>query len=183
MSRKIGIVVEGTTDKKFFEKHFKKQFPNFKGMKVILSGSNTDCKIQNERKIKHKIEDLRDKNCNEIYVLVDLDSQCKKKVYNCVVELKDDYISKMKLTKESNVYVVIVSSEIEAWMLSALKKSDKKNKEDLKKELGVKSSHNIEEVLLQNFIKLKKDINHKNNESLCYFLKKLGILNKENMCK
>jgi len=183
MSRKIGLIVEGISDKKFFDSHFKKQFPDFNGMKVIPSGTNNNCKIQNERNIKNKIEDLRDKDCNEIYVFVDLDSECKKKLYDCVVELKDDFVSKMKLSKEVDVKVIVVSSEIEAWMLSALKKSDKKKKEDLKKEFDVKSSNNIEEVLLQKFISLKKDIDYKNNQSLCYFLKKLGVLDSEIKCK
>lgn len=183
MSKKIGIIVEGPTDKKFFDQYFKKQFPSFKGMKVIPSGTANNCKIQNEKKIKSKLDDLRDKHCNEIYILVDLDSECKKRVYDCIVELKNDFISKIELKKQTDVNVVIVSSEIEAWMLSALKKSDKKKKEDLKKELNIKSSYNIEEVLLQKFISLKQNINYKNNQSLCYFLKKIGVLSENIQCK
>ncbi len=175
MSRKVGLVVEGVSDKKFFDEHFKKQFPDFRGMKVILSGTDNTCKIQNEKKVKSKIADLRDKDCNEIYVFIDLDSQCKKKTYDCVVELKNDFVTKMNLSCETDVKVIVVSSEIEAWMLSAWGNSDKKKKEDLQKKLSVKSSKNIEEVLLQKFISLKQNINCKHNESLRYFFKKLGV--------
>lgn len=178
MKNKIGLVVEGKTDKKFFELYFKKKFNLTRTMKVLPSGTGDTCKIMNERAVKNKIEDLRDKGYSEIYVLIDLDSRCKKDIYHCVVELKKDYIGKLKLGKEKDVNVIVVSSEIEAWMLSAWKKSDKQTKEDLKKEFDIKSSKNIEEILLQRFIKLQKDVNPKNNDSLCYFLKKLGLVTK-----
>ena len=183
MKNKIGLIVEGKTDKKFFESYFKKQFGFTKNMIVLPSGTGNTCKIMNERTIKGKIEDLRDKNCSEIYILLDLDSKCKKDIYHCVKELKDDYINKLNLLHETDVKVIVVSSEIEAWMLSAWKKSDKKTKEDLKKEFAIKSNSNIEEVLLQKFIKLQEDINPENNHSLCYFLKKLGIIKAEYTCK
>ena len=174
-SIKIGLVVEGKTDKKFFDNYFKKRYDLTRTMMVLPSGSGDTCKIMNERAIKNRIQDLRDKNCDEIYILIDLDSKCKKEVYHCVVELRDDYVSKLNLKNEKNVTVVVVSSEIEAWMLSAWKKSDKKKKEDLKREFGIKSSKNIEEVLLQKFIKAQTDINPQNNDSLKYFCTKIGV--------
>lgn len=181
-SHKIGLVVEGKTDKKFFDNYFKKQFGFIRNMVVLTSGTGDTCKIMNERAIKNKLEDLRDKNCTEIYILIDLDSKCKKDIYHCIVELRDDYIAKLNLKNEKDLTVIVVSSEIEAWMLSAWKKSDKKQKEDLKREFGIKSSKNIEEVLLQRFIKLQQEINPKNNESLKYFFCKLALL-EEAECK
>lgn len=178
-SKKIGLVVEGKTDKKFFDNYFKKKFDFTRNMVVLPSGTGDTCKIMNERAVKNKIKDLNDKQCSEIYILIDLDSKCKKDVYHCVVELRDDYISKLNL-KNDDVTIVVVSSEIEAWMLSAWKKSDKTTKEDLKKELGIKSSKNIEEVLLQKFIKSQKHIDTQKNQSLCYFLKKLKLVEKCN---
>jgi len=183
MKSKIGLIVEGKTDKKFFDNYFKKKFGYTKNMLVLPSSTNNTCKIMNERAIKSKLDDLRDKNCNEIYILLDLDSKCKKDMYHCVKELRNDYVSKLKLSKETDVCVIVVSSEIEAWMLSAWKKSDKKRKEDLKKEFNIQSSKNIEEVLLQKFINFQKDINHNNNHSLCYFLKKLGIVDEKEICR
>lgn len=177
-SKKIGLVVEGKTDKKFFDNYFKKKFDFTRNMVVLPSGTGDTCKIMNERAVKNKIKDLNDKQCSEIYILIDLDSKCKKDIYHCVVELRDDYTSKLKLKNEKNVTVIVVSSEIEAWMLSAWTKSDKKSKEDLKREFNIKSSKNIEEILLQKFIRLQVDIDPKNNESLCYFLKKLGLVEK-----
>jgi homospermidine synthase len=174
MKNKIGLIVEGRTDKKFFDNYFRTQFGFTKNMLVLTSSTNNTCKIMNERAIKNKIQDLRDKNCNEILILIDLDSKCKKKIYDCVVELRNDYISKLKLSKETNVKIIVVSSEIEAWMLSAYKKSDKKKKEDLKKYFNIKSNSNIEVLLLQKFIKSQEDIKPKNNQSLEYFLKQLG---------
>jgi len=174
-SIKIGLIVEGKTDKKFFDNYFKKRYDLTRSMIVLPSGSGDTCKIMNERAIKNRIQDLRDKNCNEIYILIDLDSKCKKEVYHCVVELRDDYISKLNLKNEKNITVVIVSSEIEAWMLSAWKKSNKKKKENLKREFGIKSSKNIEEILLQKFIKEQKDVLPQNNDSLKYFCTKIGV--------
>ena len=166
-SIKIGLVVEGKTDKKFFDNYFKKRYDLTRTMMVLPSGSGDTCKIMNERAIKNKIQDLRDKNCDEIYILIDLDSKCKKEFY--------DYVSKLNLKNQKNVTVVVVSSEIEAWMLSAWKKSDKKKKEDLKREFGLKSSKNIEELLLQKFIKAQEDVNPQNNDSLKYFCTKIGV--------
>ena len=140
-SIKIGLVVEGKTDKKFFDNYFKKRYDLTRTMIVLPSGSGDTCKIMNERAIKNKIQDLRDKNCDEIYILIDLDSKCKKEVYACVKELRDDYVSKL----------------------------------NLKKEFGIKSSKNIEEVLLQKFIKAQEDINPQNNNSLQYFCTKIGV--------
>ena len=180
---KIGLIVEGPTDKKFFEDYFKKKYTGLREIKVIPSATARNCDIQNERKIKSKIEDLRDKGCNEIYILIDLDSKCKKDVYHCVSELRNDYLSKMNLTKEKDLTVIVVSSELEAWMLSAWKKSDKKTKEDLKKEFSITSSKHIEEVLLKKFISMQVNINHENNNSLCYFLKKLKIVPEQEKCK
>lgn len=174
-NKKIGIIVEGPTDKDFFEKYIKVKYPEVRGMKVMPSSTQGNCKIQEEKKIKSKIQDLRDKSCNEIYILVDLDSECKKKIYTCVVELRNDYVDKMKLTKEKDVNVVIVSSELEAWMMSAWKKSDKATKEDLKRHFGIKDDKNIEQVLLQKFLASKQNIDCNNNESLRYFIEKLGL--------
>lgn len=176
MKNKIGLIVEGKTDKKFFDNYFKKQFNFTRNMLVVTSGTSDTCKIMNERVIKSKIEDLRTKRCEKIYILLDLDSKCKQDIYDCIVKLKNDYISKLKLANQSDLKVVVVSSEIEAWMLSAWKKSDKKKKEDLKKEFGIKSNNNIEEVLLQRFIKSQETVNPKNNESLAYFFKQLGLI-------
>jgi len=180
---KVGMIVEGFSDKKFFNEYFKKLYPQHRGMKVITSGVKDLCKITNKNKIKSKIKELRLKNCNEIYIMIDLQTNCIKDMYECVGELRDDYIKKMDLSKDKDVNIIVISSEIEAWLLSAYKKSDKKNKEDLQKEFNIKSSNNIEEVLYQRFINLQKDIKYKNNHSLCYFLKKLGIVAEQEKCK
>jgi hypothetical protein len=180
---KIGLIVEGTSDKKFFNEYFKQRYNKYRGMKVITSGVKDLCKITNKNKIKNKIRELRLKNCNEIYIMIDLKTNCIKDIYECVGELRDDYIRKLDLSRDEDVSVVVVSSELEAWLLSAYKKSNKKTKEDLQKEFDIKSSKNIEEVLYQKFTSLKQDINFKNNHSLCYFLKKLGIVEEKEKCK
>jgi len=114
--------------------------------------------------------------------LIDLDSKCLKEKYDCVVTLKNDYIAKLKLNKDKDVKVIVLSSELEAWMLSAWEKSDKKSKEDLKRYFGLKSSQNLEENLIKKFLSSQQNINYKNNESLKYFLCKLEIL-KSPLCK
>jgi len=173
---KIGVIVEGESDKSFFDEYFKPRYDLNKRMKVIPSGTNRTCKIMNTKDMHKNIKSLELKGCGDIYILIDLDSKCKKDIYHCEIELRKDYIAKIGLNKMTHVKVVVVSSEIEAWMLSAIKISNKKNKEDLKKEYEIKSNHKLEEVLLQKFIASKEDIQEKNNASLCYFLKKLGLL-------
>jgi hypothetical protein len=172
MRNKIGLVVESKTDKKFFDEYFKKEF-NLRNMIVLPSSTKDNCKIMNPRAIKSKIEDLEDKNCTEIYILLDLDTKCEKEVYHCILELKNDYIKKMNL--EDNINVIVVSKEIEAWLLSAYKNSDNKSKEDLKKELNIKSNNRLETTLLKKFIASKRQINRANNKSLDYFLNKLEL--------
>ncbi|MCK9371801.1 MAG: DUF4276 family protein [Sulfuricurvum sp.] len=170
MNRKIGVIVEGPTDKDFFEKHIKKQYPSIKGIKVISSATGRNQKIRNKIKLNSRIKDLKDKNgCNEIYILIDLDNK------SCVVTEKKDFDSKMGLSSQSDVTTVVVSTELEAWMMSAWQKSDNATKEDLKKYFGLKSNTNIEEVLLQRFLASKQNIDCNNNESLRYFIEKLGL--------
>ena len=177
---KVGLIVEGDSDKSFFDKYFKPRYNLNRTMKVIPSGTNGRCKIMNPKDMHKNIKSLELKGYQDIYILIDLDSVCKKEVYHCELELKNDYITKMGLNNMTNVKVVVVSSEIEAWMLSALKNSNKLTKEDLKKEYDVKSNNKLEEVLLQKFIASNEHISAINNVSLCYFLKKLGLIT---LCK
>lgn len=163
---KIGLIVEGKSDKSFFDDYFKKRFNLEKNIHVVPSGKDNTCKIMNERSIKIQIEALKTKGYKKVYILIDLDSKCKKDIYHCVVELKKDYIAKLKLTSIEN---------LEAWMLSAWKQSDKKSKEDLQQHFSIKSSKNLEEILLKKFIASKEDINPQKNESLRHFFKKLEI--------
>lgn len=173
---KVGLIVEGDSDKAFFDIYFKPRYGLTRTMKVIPSGTNKKCKIMNTKDMHKNIKSLELKGYKDIYILIDLDSTCKKEVYHCEVELRNDYIAKIGLNKIKNVKVVVASSEIEAWMLSALKKSNKTTKQHLKKEYKVKSNDKLEEILFQKFIASKENIKEKNNDSLCYFLKKLGLV-------
>ena len=128
---KVGLIVEGDSDKAFFDIYFKPRYGLTRTMKVIPSGTNKKCKIMNTKDMHKNIKSLELKGYKDIYILIDLDSTCKKEVYHCEVELRNDYIAKIGLKKITNVKVIVVSSEIEAWMLSALKKSNKTTKEHL----------------------------------------------------
>ncbi len=171
---KIGLIVEGDSDKDFFEKYFK---PNFKRDIIVTSpGKKGTCKILNRQKIQQDIKALFARGCKEIYILVDLDTQCDNgQKFTCIVELREWYEKKVSLKSMSSVFVVIVSKEIEAWMLSAWENSNKKSKQDLERHFKAKKSLN-EKELLQKFITSKKDIEAKNNDSLCYFLRKIGLI-------
>jgi len=170
---KIGLIVEGDSDKAFFEKYFK---PKFKRDIIVTSpGKKGTCKILNKRKIQQDINALFLKGCEEIYVLVDLDTQCDNgQKFSCIVELREWYEEKVSLKSIKNVSVVIVSNEIEAWMLSAWGNSSNKSKQDLEKHFKSKKSLN-EKELLQKFISSKKTINQENNQSLKYFCTKIGV--------
>jgi 5S rRNA maturation endonuclease (ribonuclease M5) len=76
-NNKIALIVEGQSDKKFFNDYFKKQFGFTKNIIIIPSSTNNTCKIMNKRAVNNKILDLQDKNCNDIFILIDLDSKCK----------------------------------------------------------------------------------------------------------
>lgn len=178
MSKKIGVIVEGPTDKDFLDKHIKKQYPEIRRIKVVSSGTQRNQKITNKTKLNSRIQDLKDKSsCDEIYVLVDLDDK------SCVVTEKNNFDNKMGLSSQSDVTTVVVSTELESWMYSAWEKSDKKTKEDLKKEFKIKSNKNVEENILKEFLKRKENIKYENNQSLCFFLKKLGVIDENTQCK
>lgn len=170
---KIGLIVEGDSDKEFFETYFK---PNFKKDIIVTSpGKKGTCKILNRQKIHQYRKALFARGCEEVYILVDLDTQCDSgQKFTCIVELREWYEKKVSLESIDNVFVVIVSKEIEAWMLSAWESSDNKSKKDLEKYFKSKKSLN-EKELLKKFIGSKKSINQDNNESLKYFCTKVGI--------
>lgn len=174
---KAGLIVEGDSDKEFFEKYFK---PNFKrNILVISPGKKGLCKIQNKQKIHKEIKVLFAKGCDKVYILVDLDTQCiDGKNFECILELKKWYKNKISLDKFQNINIVIVSKEIESWMLSAWENSDTKSKKDLQKlfELKTNSKKTInEKELVERFKNSKKHINRTKNKSLDYFFTKLGL--------
>ena len=175
---KIGLIVEGDSDKEFFEKYFKPK--SKRDILVSSPGKEGTCKILNRDKIHRDIKMLFAKGCQEVYILIDLDTQCDDgRKFNCIVELKEWYIEKISLKKHNNVYISVVSKEIEAWMLSAWQKSDNKSKQDFEKFFKAKKSLS-ELELLKKFIGSKKDIKAKNNEFLYYFLKKLELIENYN---
>ncbi len=174
---KVGLIVEGDSDKDFFEKYFK---PNFKrDILVIASGKKGLCKIHDKRKMHKEIKLLHTKGCKEVYILVDLDTQCSDGLkFDCILKLKDWYYKKISLNKFKDTYVVIVSKEIESWMLSAWEKSDNKNKETLQKFFKLKTNTKTtinEKELVERFKNSKQHIKRENNKSLDYFFIKLGM--------
>ncbi len=174
MSRKIGIIVEGATDKDFFDKYLKKKYPALKGIKVISSATNRMQKIRNKSKLHSRIKDLQDKNdCTEIYILIDLDDK------QCVVTEKKEFEIEMNLSIIQNLTTVVASTELESWMQSAWEKSNKKTKEDLKRRFNIKSDRNLEENILKNFLKSRENIKPENNQSLYYFLRKIRAISEE----
>lgn len=170
---KIGLIVEGDSDKLFFEKYFK---PNiYKNMIVTSSGKKGTCKILSKEKIKKDVEALLKRGCEKVFILVDLDTQCDKgQQFTCILELKKWYIEKIQVNKLSNTFVSVVSKEIESWMLSAWENSDSKSKEDLKKKFESKKQLS-EDDLVKRFISSKKSIDKTKNKSLKYFLEKIGL--------
>lgn len=170
---KIGLVVEGDSDKLFFENYFKPKF--YREMIIISSGKKGTCKILNKDKIKKDVNSLLDRGCKKVFILVDLDTQCDKgNQFNCILELKSWYIQKIQVSKLDNTFVAVVSKEIESWMLSGWENSDNKSKEDLKKKFNSKKELS-EDDLVKRFIASKQQIDKTKNQSLKYFFEKLGI--------
>jgi len=173
---KVGLIVEGDSDKLFFEKYFKPKFK--KDMLVVSSGGSKSCRILNKQSMHKDIKALFTKGCEKVLILVDLDTQCTtKQQFTCILKLKEWYQKKIAINKFENTIVSIVSKEIEAWMLSAWENSNSKSKEDFKKKFQSRKSLN-EKELFKKFLTSKKDIDYKNNESLKHFLCKLEILDK-----
>lgn len=173
---KVGLIVEGDSDKLFFENYFK---PNFiRNLKVRTSGTKGTCKILNEKAIESHIKALRLQGCSKVFVLIDLDTQCDNTTYDCILKLKKWYKSKIKISNDTDVIVTVVSKELESWMLSAWERSDKKGKEELKRkfESEMKKKRSLDEkAVFEKFKNSKKDIDRNNNESLDYFFIKLGL--------
>ncbi len=169
---KIGLIVEGDSDKLFFDTYFKPKF--YKDLIVTSPGKKGTCKILNKDKIKQDVNALLNRGCEKVFILVDLDTQCDKgQQFTCILELKSWYGNKIQIDKLTNTSVAIVAKEIESWMLSGWENSDNKSKEDLKNKFdsGKKLS---EEDLVKRFISSKKDIDKTKNKSLKYFLAKFG---------
>lgn len=173
---KIGLIVEGDSDKLFFEKYFKPKFK--KDILVVSSGGSNSCRILDKKSVHKDIKGLFERKCEKVFILVDLDTQCTTGVkFTCILKLKEWYNNKIDVSKFTNTTISVVSKEIEAWMLSAWENSDRKSKEDFKKKFESKRSLN-EKELFKRFLASKKDIDYKNNESLKHFLCKLEVLSK-----
>ncbi len=174
MMSKIGLIVEGVSDKLFFESYFKPTF--IKNLKVRTSGTKGTCKILNERTVESHVQALRLQNCTKIVILMDLKTQCDSITHDCIKKLKAWYKSKIKISNDRDVVVSIVSKDIEAWMMSAWENSDNKSKNDLKRkfESDKKKSLNEKEIF-KKFSDSKKPVKRENNKSLDYFCNKLGI--------
>jgi len=170
---KIGLIVEGDSDKLFFDKYFK---PKFKRDIIVTSpGKKGTCKILSKDKIKKDVNALLARGCEKVFILVDLDTQCDKgSQFTNHLELKKWYKNKIQFTKLNSTSVVVVIKEIESWMLSAWERSDNKSKEDLKKKFKFKKEL-TEDGLVKKFISTKEEIKRDNNQSLKYFLEKLGL--------
>ncbi|MFA6143814.1 MAG: hypothetical protein WCW84_04865 [Sulfurimonas sp.] len=165
MMSKIGLVVEGESDKEFFIQCFKNKYPQFRNMQ-----------IQHAKKMKHKntihnrINDLRDKGCDRIFVLPDLDDE------SCVVNFKHSYIQQIGLGVMSDVTVVVIGKEVESWVMSAFGESNSKTKEDAKKHFDLSGKKDsLELTIVKKFIASKQNLKCKNNDSLRYFIEKLGL--------
>jgi hypothetical protein len=92
---KIGLIVEGDSDKLFFESYFKPKF--YKNIIVTSSGKKGTCKILNKDKIKQDVSSLLDRGCAKIFILVDLDTQCERgHQFDCILELKNGTKKKYK---------------------------------------------------------------------------------------
>ena len=173
---KVGLIVEGDSDKLFFDKYFKPKF--IKNMQVRTSGTKGTCKILNEKAIESHIKALRLQGCTKIFILIDLDTQCNNTTYDCILQLKKWYNSKIKITNDTDVIVTVVSKELESWMLSAWEQSDNKSKEDLKRKfkLEIKNKKALDEkAIFEKFKNSKQHIDRTKNKSLDYFFIKLGI--------
>ena len=176
---KVGLIVEGDSDKLFFEKYFK---PKFKKDIIVISSGGKGCRILSKPSMHKDIKALFKRGCEKVFILVDLDTQCTTGVkFTCILKLKEWYTNKIAIDVFENTIVSVVSKEIEAWMLSAWENSDSKSKEDLKKKFISKKSFN-EKELFKKFLTSKKDIDYNKNKSLKYFLCKLDLLD-ENICK
>lgn len=171
---KVGVIVEGDSDKEFFEKYFK---PTLKrDMLITSSGGSKSCRILNKAAVHQDIKALIAKQCEHVFVLVDLDTKCETKQgqFTCILELKKWYRRKIGTDSFENVTVAVASKEIEAWMLSAWENSNNKSKEDFKKHFPSKKSLS-EKDLIKRFLGSRKDIDRSKNDSLDYFMTKLGI--------
>jgi len=171
---KVGLIVEGDSDKEFFEKYFKPQLK--RDMLVVSSGRSKSCRILNKVAVHKDIKALMAKKCEHIFVLVDLDTKCEtsQRQFTCIIKLKEWYRKKIDTDAFENVTVAVVSKEIEAWMLSAWENSNGKVKKDLERKFNSKKSLS-EKEMVKRFLGSRKHIDCTKNDSLAYFMSKLGL--------
>ncbi len=184
---KIGLIVEGDSDKAFFDNYFMEKFGFTKrNLLVYTSGKKKgNCNITKKQTIQAHIKTLIENSCTDIFVLVDLNTQLDNQTkFNCPILLRDWYKGKVNLKnfkdKFNNLKVIVIAQEIESWLYSAWDFSDNKMKKDLnllfKKIEESKNKKYIslnEKDLLKKFISYKKPLDLRKNQSLKYFMDKL----------
>jgi len=188
--KKITLIVEGCSDRDFFNDYFKhhKEYGKYR-FKVLTSKSDCTkgCEILEFKRMAKKIQVVLDSGCDKVFVLVDLKTDCKGQPYSCIRSLTDDYLKGLQKQKRhlpdlGKVEVLVLDRELEAWMTSAWKQSDNRSldyKKELKKLLSL-DGNVTEQGMVKRFTAIatrdKKDIDPSNNKSLNRFITKMKEL-------
>lgn len=173
---KVGVIVEGKSDKRLLDEILPKAVSC--DYFIIQSSEKKDqCKILDAKAMKERIETCLAKGCKQIYILIDLNTQCSyQRQYDCFVELRQDYNVKIAAHRFAEVKIIVVEREIESWMASHWRVGTNVTKSDLnrlmQREFNVRKDLS-EEEMVQRFLTKKLTLNRGNNRSFHYFLTNL----------
>lgn len=126
---KIGLIVEGESDRRVLEKVFSKIGVNAE-FRLIPGGFNV-------RKINRLVSMLRDSGCKKVIVLKDTECKHKDEMYE---ELKD------KIRELEGVEVCFVQCSLEAWLLADEEAIESFIRDRAKKSVKLKKFSNPESI-------------------------------------
>jgi len=178
----ILLIVENSEEiffKEYFNNYLKEEYNIL--VKCESSGSGHKCKITDFEKMNKRIKRAIEKEgYSAVFLMIDLDTKCFESNVNhtCLVQLKQEYLPKYKISKElkNKFYLFVVCNEIESWFLTINKNTNNVNvdhKKELMKFLNVKSEPQIVQKMVKELKAKKYELDFSKNSSLQHFIKKL----------
>jgi len=181
----ILLIVENS-EVAFFNSYFKKYLREEESISVdcIRSSTAGKCEITNGNKMTKKIHSaLLDDEYKAVFIMIDLDTKCfeSERNHDCLVELKNEYLSRYKIDKKlkDRFYFFVVCNEIESWFLTIDNSRDNTNstsenhKEIIKKLLNVQRETDVLDKVLNGLNRGTYELDFNKNDSLQHFIKKL----------
>lgn len=173
------IIVEGKSDE-IFIKGLLRYLNLTRLFDVKLSGDENHCDILNKKEIEKLLLDAQKDGYDEVYILIDLNTDCRDYNPSCVVELRDWYHRNV-INSEFHqfVKVIVAINELECWELLGWIAQNQHTNSNCIRVLNQKIDPNkkLSKIkMAQSAVrKIRKILENCNlNPSFKYFLQKIG---------